>query len=269
MPPEVCALRLTCLPPRALPRPRQDERFSLTNKLYGQYFQLYFQRLMLVSQPLKAAAQQRWPGIPRACLPPPAPCRISRSLGPPRRKLRHNARRKAHRPPAMLRSVAAPFPPRANPDASLPCALAVRKVLELVDGQDCILVGTLYKEMRLKPSILDEYVKDLDLTRSKVVSAAKFNAPDDALVLEDEAARVKLAGPGLPIDTLVSGACARRRHAAHLCAYASSLRRGCCAARSRGRSDVRGVGGVLPAGAAAARAGGHPCCRLRAERACC
>ncbi len=114
----------------------------------------------------------------------------------------------------------------------------MRKVLELVDGQDCILVGTLYKEMRLKPSILDEYVKDLDLTRSKVVSAAKFNAPDDALVLEDEAARVKLAGPGLPIDTLVSGACARRRHAAHLCAYAFCLRRGCCAARSRGRADV-------------------------------
>ena len=82
----------------------------------------------------------------------------------------------------------------------------MRKVLDLVDGQDCILVGTLYKEMKLKPSILDEYAtRDLSLPRA-AVSAAKFVAEDDALVLEDEAARVKLCGDGLPVDTLVSGA---------------------------------------------------------------
>ncbi len=82
----------------------------------------------------------------------------------------------------------------------------MRKVLDLVDGQECILVGTLYKEMRLKPSILDEYVtRDLSLPRA-AVSAAKFVAEDDALVLEDEAARVKLRGDGLPVTALVSGA---------------------------------------------------------------
>jgi len=37
----------------------------------------------------------------------------------------------------------------------------VRSVLELVEREDCILLGTLYKEMKLKPSILDEYVKDV------------------------------------------------------------------------------------------------------------
>jgi len=95
----------------------------------------------------------------------------------------------------------------------------VRKVLELVEGQECILVGTLYKEMRLKPSILDEYVKDLDLTRSKVASAAKFNSPDDALVLEDEAARVKLTGERLPVDTLVSGAQPQPRRTPRLRAH--------------------------------------------------
>ena len=82
----------------------------------------------------------------------------------------------------------------------------MRKVLDLADGEECILVGTLYKEMKMKPSILDEYVeRDLSLPKA-VVSAAKFVHADDALVLEDEAARVKLCGSGLPVDNLVSGA---------------------------------------------------------------
>ena len=37
----------------------------------------------------------------------------------------------------------------------------VCKVLELQDGQPCVMIGTLYKDMKLKPSILDEYVKDV------------------------------------------------------------------------------------------------------------
>ena len=118
---------------------------------------------------------------------------------------------------------------------------AERKVLELADGVECILLGTLYKEMRLKPSILDEYVKDLDLTRSKVVSAAKFNAPDDSLVLEDEAARVKLAGDELPVDKLVSGArsgrlklCLQRSLRSRATPQASWLR--CAGARTARRS---------------------------------
>ena len=101
------------------------------------------------------------------------------------------------------------------------------------------MLGTLYKEMRLKPSILDEYVKDLDLTRSKVVSAAKFNAPDDSLVLEDEAARVKLAGDKLEVDKLVSGARLAAAKAASVCAHASRphRHRG-SAARVRGWPDI-------------------------------
>jgi DNA polymerase delta subunit 2 len=37
----------------------------------------------------------------------------------------------------------------------------VCKVLELQDGQPCVVIGTVYKDMKLKPSILDEYVKDV------------------------------------------------------------------------------------------------------------
>jgi hypothetical protein len=35
----------------------------------------------------------------------------------------------------------------------------VTKILELPEGQEVAVIGTLYKEMKLKPSILDEYNK--------------------------------------------------------------------------------------------------------------
>ena len=34
------------------------------------------------------------------------------------------------------------------------------RVMDAQEGADCVLIGTLYKDMKLKPSILDEYVKD-------------------------------------------------------------------------------------------------------------
>lgn len=39
------------------------------------------------------------------------------------------------------------------------------------------IAGTLYKEMALKPSILDEYVKDR--TMSQQLGRARFTQPDD------------------------------------------------------------------------------------------
>ncbi|XP_062079725.1 DNA polymerase delta small subunit-like [Humulus lupulus] len=39
--------------------------------------------------------------------------------------------------------------------------LPVRTVLELEEGKECIVVGTLYKHMKLKPSILEEYSKEV------------------------------------------------------------------------------------------------------------
>ena len=35
----------------------------------------------------------------------------------------------------------------------------VSKILDLPEGQEVAVVGTVYKEMKLKPSILDEYNK--------------------------------------------------------------------------------------------------------------
>lgn len=46
---------------------------------------------------------------------------------------------------------------------------AVCTVLGLEEGKECIIVGTIYKHMKLKPSILDEYSKEvLWMTFSRV-----------------------------------------------------------------------------------------------------
>lgn len=39
--------------------------------------------------------------------------------------------------------------------------IAVNSVLGLEEGKECIIVGTLYKHMKLKPSVLDEYSKEV------------------------------------------------------------------------------------------------------------
>ena len=122
----------------------RDERFALDKKIYGQYFQLYFQRLMLLGPRLKQAVGAKWPGVPAV------------------------------------------------------------KVLDLKEGEECVVMGTLYKDMKLKPSILDEYVKEAGAKASEV-AAKKFVSDDDSLVLEDEGARVRLTGKGVAVDCFVTG----------------------------------------------------------------
>uniref|UniRef100_A0A0D9VP17 DNA polymerase delta small subunit n=1 Tax=Leersia perrieri TaxID=77586 RepID=A0A0D9VP17_9ORYZ len=80
--------------------------------------------------------------------------------------------------------------------------LPVTTVLGLEEGKDCIIVGTLYKHMKLKPSVLDEYSKE----RSAIplVKPHNFMHPDDHLILEDESGRVTLAG-SIPPAAYVTG----------------------------------------------------------------
>lgn len=47
------------------------------------------------------------------------------------------------------------------PESCLYYMFAVCTVLGLEKGKECIIVGTLYKHMKLKPSILDEYSKEV------------------------------------------------------------------------------------------------------------
>ncbi|PHT39844.1 DNA polymerase delta small subunit [Capsicum baccatum] len=81
--------------------------------------------------------------------------------------------------------------------------LPVCTVLGLEEGKECIIVGTLYKHMKLKPSILDEYSKERSV--SPLVQHHNFTHQDDNLVLEDESGRVKLNSCLLLPSTYVTG----------------------------------------------------------------
>jgi DNA polymerase delta subunit 2 len=65
-------------------------------------------------------------------------------------------------------------------------------IKDLPADQECVIVGTLFKEMKYKPNILDEYDK------GKAAAArvrTDFLSPDDALILEDETGRIRLVNP--------------------------------------------------------------------------
>ncbi|GLT96183.1 hypothetical protein SLE2022_138260 [Rubroshorea leprosula] len=81
--------------------------------------------------------------------------------------------------------------------------LTVCTVLGLEQGKECIIVGTLYKHMKLKPCILDEYSKER--SSASLVKAHNFVHPDDCLILEDESGRVKLGGTKLSPLLYITG----------------------------------------------------------------
>jgi DNA polymerase delta subunit 2 len=78
-------------------------------------------------------------------------------------------------------------------------------VLDISDVRSCVIAGTVYKEMKLKPCILDEYTKTAG--GAPGVAATRYMSPDDSLILEDEYGRVGLTGAAdkLPVRSMVSG----------------------------------------------------------------
>ncbi|XP_027068355.1 DNA polymerase delta small subunit isoform X2 [Coffea arabica] len=76
-------------------------------------------------------------------------------------------------------------------------------VIGLEEGKECIIVGTLYKHMKLKPSILEEYSKERSAT--PLVRPHNFMHPDDHLILEDESGRIKVCGDVLLPSVYVTG----------------------------------------------------------------
>ncbi|GLC37503.1 hypothetical protein PLESTB_001754600 [Pleodorina starrii] len=69
----------------------------------------------------------------------------------------------------------------------------VCSILEVQESKEVAVIGTIYKNMKLNPSILDEYCKDRGLKAA--LGAANFCADDDSVVLEDEGARMVLSAP--------------------------------------------------------------------------
>ncbi|KXJ08373.1 DNA polymerase delta subunit 2 [Exaiptasia diaphana] len=81
-------------------------------------------------------------------------------------------------------------------------SLPIRKLSELKHGEPCIIVGTLFKKMELKPSILKEISAEENLLIQPV--RAKYADDEDVLVMEDETQRVVLTG-NIPVGTSISG----------------------------------------------------------------
>ncbi|KJE93616.1 DNA polymerase delta small subunit, variant 1 [Capsaspora owczarzaki ATCC 30864] len=78
----------------------------------------------------------------------------------------------------------------------------VNQLVHLEIGRRCFAVGTLYKEMTLKPSILKEIAEERDLVPQP--PRARYTSDDDFIVLEDSSGRVRLGG-NFPSSELVTG----------------------------------------------------------------
>ncbi|KAI1180866.1 DNA polymerase alpha/epsilon subunit B-domain-containing protein [Nemania sp. FL0916] len=84
-------------------------------------------------------------------------------------------------------------------------AKRVERVLDIRQGELCWVSGTVYMDMSLKPNILEDVSKDRWI--SAPISDNKYYSEDgtDAVTLEDESGRIRLAGEFLKDVLLVTG----------------------------------------------------------------
>jgi DNA polymerase delta subunit 2 len=81
----------------------------------------------------------------------------------------------------------------------------LKSSLDIKQDQKCVIVGTLYKDMKLKPSILKEYAREVFAEVTEELN--NYVSEDDMMILEDEYGRVKLISEGgkLKASDLISG----------------------------------------------------------------
>lgn len=81
----------------------------------------------------------------------------------------------------------------------------ILKLAELEDfeGKECVIIGTLYKHQKWKPSILHELSEDHQLTLAEPKS--NYCSEKDQLFLEDDMLRIKLMVEDTSLKNYVTG----------------------------------------------------------------
>ncbi|KAH8887436.1 DNA polymerase delta small subunit [Thozetella sp. PMI_491] len=84
-------------------------------------------------------------------------------------------------------------------------AKQVERVLDVRQGELCWVAGTIYIDMPLKPSILDDVAKDRWISAPSTVQKYFSEDDRDVVMMEDESGRVRLIGDALKSVILVTG----------------------------------------------------------------
>lgn len=79
----------------------------------------------------------------------------------------------------------------------------IRKLFELKVGEECIVIGTLFKHMELKPNILKEISEEHYLVT--VPADGRYTEDEDRLILEDELQRITVKG-SIDVHRMATGA---------------------------------------------------------------
>ena len=78
----------------------------------------------------------------------------------------------------------------------------ILQLFELTAGNKCVLIGSLFKEMDLKPNILKELGDEYGFTAQPVLE--RYTSASDRVILEDELQQIQLTGK-IDKDCLITG----------------------------------------------------------------
>lgn len=80
--------------------------------------------------------------------------------------------------------------------------IVVRKLAELQPGEECVIIGTIFKNMKLKPNVLLEIGKSYHILAPP--PKQRYTDESDEVILEDESQRILLLG-NLDVKRTVTG----------------------------------------------------------------